>query len=622
MLQFHFGTNPLNKTLLSGDGATYERRSRQFHGVNVIVPGSENLIVSISIGQDLLKSGKTGALLTESIIKTLVDNLIKSDQLSSLVWDGAYFSVHVDDLLRVYLGRSQESLPAHWDWMHKCGLVDSHLTGEKAKLKEFDWVFKLCKLALRLIRNFQWGKEYEKFRSMAEELNVALYNLQFFAETRFANSKRLVFRNLYMMVGPCVGVLEQEIMEAVDNVRQLEAANNDVRKRGQTARELKGSFLNQQNLLLLAGLTDIYKTFGDLVNISQAYRYLPHQRLSEFDRVLTEMKSLGDHLISDCCENVTNVNSSAPCLTPHYHKALQSLKKDGTIQNVTVLDKWPTKGAGLNISTRSQRLQAKQSKYFSQPQRPEADGDSDEDIIVAESEDTDEFHNQIGGKLAAFADKLSSDLSEQVVNEKERELIGQTKVILDVKELMINLRSSGLSPEVFASISFPKFAAAADAMHAHGMHAVSSDILERQYRKFVSKLADLSPDDLSDIDSREVLKDLFNVEKKLFEDFQVILHIASTAATKSSCEAIIESYVSQYEYTANSRKNFSEEGINETFNIVKNGPPINKCDKVVNIAMKDYFKDKQPHMTTKNLFKKSKTILKVSNEKSNLPFMD
>ena len=618
MLQFHFGTNPLNKTLLSGDGATYERRSRQFHGVNVIVPGSENLIVSISIGQDLLKSGKTGALLTESIIKTLVDNLIKSDQLSSLVWDGAYFSVHVDDLLRVYLGRSQESLPAHWDWMHKCGLVDSHLTGEKAKLKEFDWVFKLCKLALRLIRNFQWGKEYEKFRSMAEELNVALYNLQFFSETRFANSKRLVFRNLYMMVGPCVGVLEQEIMEAVDNVRQLEAANNDVRKRGQTARELKGSFLNQQNLLLLAGLTDIYKTFGDLVNISQAYRYLPHQRLSEFDRVLTEMKSLGDHLISDC----ENVNSSAPCLTPHYHKALQSLKKDGTIQNVTVLDKWPTKGAGLNISTRSQRLQAKQSKYFSQPQRPEADGDSDEDIIVAESEDTDEFHNQIGGKLAAFADKLSSDLSEQVVNEKERELIGQTKVILDVKELMINLRSSGLSPEVFASISFPKFAAPADAMHAHGMHAVSSDILERQYRKFVSKLADLSPDDLSDIDSREVLKDLFNVEKKLFEDFQVILHIASTAATKSSCEAIIESYVSQYEYTANSRKNFSEEGINETFNIVKNGPPINKCDKVVNIAMKDYFKDKQPHMTTKNLFKKSKTILKVSNEKSNLPFMD
>lgn len=136
---------------------------------------------------------------------------------------------------------------------------------------------------------------------------------------------------------------------------------------------------------------------------------------------------------------MSNVNSSAPCLTPHYHKALQSLKKDGTIQNVTVLDKWPTKGAGLNISTRSQRLQAKQSKYFSQPQRPEADGDSDEDIIVAESEDTDEFHNQIGGKLAAFADKLSSDLSEQVVNEKERELIGQTKVILDVKELMINL---------------------------------------------------------------------------------------------------------------------------------------------------------------------------------------
>ena len=80
--------------------------------------------------------------------------------------------------------------------------------------------------------------------------------------------------------------------------------------------------------------------------------------------------------------------------------------------------------------------------------------------------------------------------------------------------------------------------------------------------------------------------------------------------------------VSKYDNTSNSRKNFSKEEINETFNIVKNGPPIYRCGKVVAASMKEYFQDKQPHMTTKELFKKSETLLKISNEKSTLPFLD
>ena len=617
LVTISFWDNDFQQIIFTGDGATFERRSRQFHGVNTIVPDSPNLIVSISIGQDLLQSGKTGALLTEGINNILIENKINSEQLSSMVWDGAYFAVHVDDIFRDLHNRTSTSLPAWWDWMHKCGLVDSHLTGEKAK--EFNWVYKLVKLAVRMIRNFQWGKEYEKMRSKAQELDVALFNLQFFSETRFANSKRLVFRNLYMMVGPCIAVLEQEIMEELQNRTELGAADYDVRKRGQSARELKGAFLNQQNLLLLAGLCDIYHIFGDLVNISQAVTYLPHQRLAEFDRVLSKMKSLGEHFKSDC-GNVTNVNT-ALCLTPHYHKARRSVKIDGTIQNVAVLNRTPTKAAGLNVSTRSQ----KQSKFFSQSPMEAEDGDNaiDVNIIEAGSEHTEEFYNQLDGKLAGFADKLSSNLSEEVIDDEERHLIGKTQTILDVKDLLTQLRRSNLSPEIFASNHFPIFAEAAAAMHAHGMSIITSDLLERQYRKFVAAVADLSPDDLSDdLDPREILQDLFSEKKKLFEDCQVILHIASTAATKSSCESIIESYVSEYEYTSNSRKNFSEDGINEVFNIVKNGPPINRCDKVVSTSMKEYFKDKQPHMTTQDLFKKSKTLLKIANEKSRLPFMD
>ena len=141
----------------------------------------------------------------------------------------------------------------------------------------------------------------------------------------------------------------------------------------------------------------------------------------------------------------------------------------------------------------------------------------DVNIIEAGSEHTEEFYNQLDGKLAAFADKLSSNLSEEVIDDEERHLIGKTQTILDVKDLLTQLRRSNLSPEIFASNHFPIFAEAAAAMHAHGMSIITSDLLERQYRKFVAAVADLSPDDLSDdLDPREILQDLFSEKKKLF----------------------------------------------------------------------------------------------------------
>ena len=76
------------------------------------------------------------------------------------------------------------------------------------------------------------------------------------------------------------------------------------------------------------------------------------------------------------------------------------------------------------------------------------------------------------------------------------------------------------------------------------------------------------------IDSRELFLDLFKTTEKKYEQIQVILHIVSCAATKVSCESVLETFVSEFEYAINSRKNFNEQGMSETFNIIKNGPPI------------------------------------------------
>ena len=83
--------------------------------------------------------------------------------------------------------------------------------------------------------------------------------------------------------------------------------------------------------------------------------------------------------------------------------------------------------------------------------------------------------------------------------------------------------------------------------------------------------------------------------------------------------------VSMNTYTSTHRKNFGEEGINDTFEIVKNGPCISKCDKVVRMSLNKYFEDKNVigwHFVTKSPFTTSKTVDSIEKRTSLLPFMD
>ena len=72
-------------------------------------------------------------------------------------------------------------------------------------------------------------------------------------------------------------------------------------------------------------------------------------------------------------------------------------------------------------------------------------------------------------------------------------------------------------------------------------------------------------------------------------------------------------------------KFFGEEGINDTFEIVKNGPCISKCDKVVRMSLNKYFEDKNVigwHFITKSPFTTSKTVDSIEKRTSLLPFRD
>ena len=127
------------------------------------------------------------------------------------------------------------------------------------------------------------------------------------------------------------------------------------------------------------------------------------------------------------------------------------------------------------------------------------------------------------------------------------------------------------------------------------------------------------------VDPKQILIQLFDKKLKLFENIQLVLHIASCAATKSSVESVMESIVSSYEYASDSRKGFKEESINDIFEIISNGPSPTNCDSIVENALDNYFNNQQKtswHFVTEKVFKKSETILRLEQQKSSLPFME
>lgn len=88
----------------------------------MIVPGSPGLFQVLYLGSDILSEGKKGTDLTDSLMACLRDNSISNVQVSSAVFDGAYFNVGVHKLLRDALGLSESQLPIVWDWMHHAAL--------------------------------------------------------------------------------------------------------------------------------------------------------------------------------------------------------------------------------------------------------------------------------------------------------------------------------------------------------------------------------------------------------------------------------------------------------------------------------------------------------------------
>ena len=469
-------------------------------------------------------------------------------------------------------------------------VLDKHIS------KNVDWLENLVTLCGQLYRLFMWGNNYDKLETAAADLEMDFVALVNFSATRFANSKRLVFKKLLRNIEPILVVLETDIERATANKNNgCEATDSTLQEKGKEAREIRGRLRNQETLLQLSGVTDIYLLYGKLINISQMYSLLPHQRLDLLNGVLADWDTMTAHFEDENC------SGGDDCKLKNFHGALQSLKAENKINNVFILDPYPVHSAALNARTRSRR-------------REEDDGDE----LVS---------TKVSFQLKEFSTDLAADLRQRAVKEEDVHVIELTRTILDFETMVNKMRSLDLTPEIFAATYFSKFLDAAKALQIPSLDCLEEAFLEKQFKTFMKKLDTLvskNDKEVCKIDPLAILTTLFSTKEEHFEGIQVILHIMGYSSLKSSCESILETFVSEYEYASDPRKNFHEESVNDVYEIVKNGPLVSKCEKVIDMALAAYARDhKRPlHFVTAKSFSKSEVIQRMEKESSGLIFMD
>ena len=329
---------------------------------------------------------------------------------------------------------------------------------------------------------------------------------------------------------------------------------------------------------------------------------------------MEKLDSLVSHIEDQQCDGDS-------CDLKFYHKARASLKADSSVEGIFVHDKYPARAAALLSRTRaSQRFE----------DTGDESADCGEEYVIGGPEPS--VHIQSDKKLKALSSDLSKDLKERVVDDWERELIEKTRAILDIPKIMMEMRESKMSAAVYGENSFPKFKESVDFLEISGLEFIEDSVLKRQYKDYIRILSSLTQSDCDEEyvipDTKQIIARLFSSKEKIYEDIQIINHVISVAASKSTTESVIESFVSQYEYGSNSRKNYSEDGICDTFEIQKDGPLVSKCDNLVRTALNNYFGDKKRkgwHFVmndNEKLFKTSKVLSKIDQKQSDLPFME
>ena len=131
--------------------------------------------------------------------------------------------------------------------------------------------------------------------------------------------------------------------------------------------------------------------------------------------------------------------------------------------------------------------------------------------------------------------------------------------------------------------------------------------------------------------SLDLFKDFLSNKLELYKGAEMIVHLMSCAATASSVESLVESWISIYEAHNNKHRPISNDRAEKEIVIAVNGPEVQHSDSVILKAMKLMFAkyksslDREGHFIRRSQnvkdFTVSESVDSYANKPRKIPFM-
>ena len=126
-------------------------------------------------------------------------------------------------------------------------------------------------------------------------------------------------------------------------------------------------------------------------------------------------------------------------------------------------------------------------------------------------------------------------------------MIDLTRTILDLARVAIKVKKGSSAVKV-ALTDFEIWFEAVRKIPVKDLEDISKDELKEEYKLFLIRLEELthklSLEELENMDSKLMIKSFFDGINNIYKGVEMVLHAMAVASVKSSCESILESFVS------------------------------------------------------------------------------
>ena len=583
-----FLTRPLIQTSfrvtikIVADKDTRKHRTRQLVLFITIVPDSPNLIQPIYLGHPVV-SDHTGPGVASNLIAVIEKNGISSEQIEGQSYDGQYFHLSVNSQVQDHFQLKSSDIHDDWDGMHKCGLGDKAVR----KIATHAWLITLTQIISEVFGLVNWGKIYEELKNACDKLDQEMSNPLTWSNTKFANYAQ----RLYLAMTKDFPA----ILEVLTKIQKDRNKDSKAKERAENAEQIEKKISNKKFAVRLCGVTDIYKVFGQMVGVLQSVNSLPFQRYDKFQTlmgVLEKMSVMADH--TECPKE--------SCLWPNLHSKVD-LIKTGTWDENTKL---------------KSNHERSMINYTRQAKATEAENAITDPVLKAKAD------------LKLLCKEFMKVLKDKVYSDEDVAVIEHSRKITDVATLSLKMRNR--SSTLINLLEGPAFWKSAITL-ARSVRVIDKEVFLEQFSLFLKKLEtvtkDISDADLKKFDSKDLIKEFFSTEKKLYVGVEMILQAIAVASIKISVESIAESFISEYNRRNDKLRTLSEDAAEFEMEISKNGPVIAECDTIVKEGLDLYFNTKSKTKKWNFITKAGavdgklmgKRVSKILSETSTLPFM-